>query len=49
MVTVLETLADYGTTVKDIELLTEYVRQALKQTIVKNYLDENAVLNVVTD
>lgn len=48
MVTVLETLADYGTTVKDIELLTEYVRQALKQTIVKNYLDENAVLNVVT-
>lgn len=31
--TVLETLADYGTTVKDSDMLTEYVRQSLKRTI----------------
>lgn len=48
MVTILETLADYGTTVKDMELLTEYVRQALKQTIIQPYLDADRVLHVVT-
>ncbi len=31
--TILETLADYGATVKDSDMLTEYVRQALKRTI----------------
>jgi len=31
--TILETLADYGTTVKDSDMLTEYVRQSLKRTI----------------
>ena len=29
-------------------MLTEYVRQALSRTIVKPYLDENGVLNVLT-
>ncbi len=48
LVTILETLADYGTTVKDAELLTEYVRQALKRTVVKAHLDEEQVLHVVT-
>lgn len=48
MVTILETLADYGTTVKDTEVLTEYVRQALKQTIVQDYLDADRTLNVIT-
>lgn len=48
LVTILETLADYGTTVKDAELLTEYVRQALKRTIVKAHLDDEQVLHVVT-
>ncbi|WP_156892220.1 flagellar biosynthesis protein FlhA [Jeotgalibaca sp. PTS2502] len=48
MVTILETLADYGNTVKDTELLTEYVRQALKYTIVQPYMDESQTLNVVT-
>lgn len=48
MVTILETLADYGATVKDMELLTEYVRQALKQTIIQPYLDADRVLHVVT-
>lgn len=31
--TILETLADYGTSVKDSDMLTEYVRQSLKRTI----------------
>ena len=48
MVSILETLADFGNTVKDTELLTEYVRQALKQTIVRPFLDEQDVLHVVT-
>ena len=48
LVTILETLADYGNTTKDIEMLTEYVRQALKRTVVKPYLDEQNVLQVVT-
>ena len=33
METILETISDYGTSVKDTEMLTEYVRQALKRTI----------------
>ncbi|WP_373768589.1 flagellar biosynthesis protein FlhA [Jeotgalibaca porci] len=48
MVSILETLADYGTTVKETELLTEYVRQALRQTVVQPFLDEDRVLHVVT-
>ncbi|MFL2104947.1 flagellar biosynthesis protein FlhA [Desemzia sp. FAM 23991] len=48
LVTILETLADYGNTTKDTEVLTEYVRQALKRTIVKPHLDANGVLHVVT-
>lgn len=48
LVTILETLADYGNTTKDSELLTEYVRQALSRTVVKPHLDDNGVLQVVT-
>ncbi len=33
METILETLGDYGLKVKDTDMLTEYVRQALKRTI----------------
>ena len=33
METIIETLSDYGTQVKDTDMLTEYVRQALKRTI----------------
>lgn len=48
MVTILETLADYGSMTKDIELLTEYTRQSLKRTIVKKHLNEEGNLSVVT-
>ena len=37
--TILETMADYGTTVKDIDMLTEYVRQALKRTITRRFAE----------
>ncbi len=37
METILETLADYAPTVKDSDILTEYVRQALKRTITHRF------------
>ena len=37
--TILETMADYGTTIKDIDMLTEYVRQALKRTITRRFAE----------
>lgn len=48
MVTILETLADYGTMIKDSETLTEHVRQALKRTIVKSHFNHNETLSVIT-
>ncbi|EXJ22399.1 Flagellar biosynthesis protein FlhA [Alkalibacterium sp. AK22] len=48
LVTILETLADYGHATKDHETLTEYVRQALKRTIVKEHMDNQGTLNVIT-
>ena len=37
--TILETMADYGTTVKDIDMLSEYVRQSLKRTITRRFAE----------
>jgi len=39
METILETLADYGSTVKDSDMLTEYVRQSLKRTITRRFAE----------
>ena len=36
METILETLGDYGSKIKDTDMLTEYVRQSLKRTISHN-------------
>lgn len=47
METILETLGDYGTTIKDTDMLTEYVRQKLKRTITRQYSTGN-VLKVIT-
>ncbi len=48
LVTIFETLADYALTNKDPDILTEYVRQALKRTISKKFFDEetNQVLTL---
>ncbi len=47
MVTILETLADYGHVTKDTDLLTEYVRQRLSGYITNKYVEDNQ-LNVIT-
>jgi flagellar biosynthesis protein FlhA len=38
--TIIETLGDYATRTKDLEVLTEYVRNALARTICKQYVDD---------
>ncbi len=48
MVTILETVSDYAGTVKNIDLLTEYVRVALKRQITHSYVDDNNKLKVFT-
>lgn len=45
--TVLETLADYAPSVKDADMLTEYVRQALRRTISHRFA-EAGQLKVIT-
>ncbi|MCC7350736.1 MAG: flagellar biosynthesis protein FlhA [Phycisphaerales bacterium] len=38
--TILETLGDFATRTKDLDVLTEYARNALSRTICKQYVDE---------
>lgn len=45
--TILETLADFSHTLKDIDITTEYVRQALKRTITRKFADAGQ-LRVIT-
>ncbi|MBI5444837.1 MAG: flagellar biosynthesis protein FlhA [Deltaproteobacteria bacterium] len=45
--TVLETLSDYGAAIKDPELLTEYVRAALRRALTKAYQDADGKLPVL--
>lgn len=47
METILETLADYAPNVKDSDILTEYVRQALKRTITHRF-SEAGQLKVIS-
>ena len=47
MITILETLADYGDVTRDTDLLTEYVRQRLSGYITNKYV-ENSSLSVIT-
>ncbi|NLB89429.1 MAG: flagellar biosynthesis protein FlhA [Syntrophomonadaceae bacterium] len=48
MVTILETLADYAKVTRDNDVLTEYVRQALRRQITKQYVDNDMSLKVLT-
>ncbi|MDF2721410.1 MAG: flagellar biosynthesis protein FlhA [Paenibacillus sp.] len=48
LVTIFETLADYGTYTKDPDILTEYVRQALSRQITNQYVTGAESLKVVT-
>ncbi len=49
MVTILETLGDYGSLSKDPDMLTEYVRQSLKRTITRKFVGERQVRVVTLD
>ncbi|MBM4339151.1 MAG: flagellar biosynthesis protein FlhA [Deltaproteobacteria bacterium] len=48
LLTIVETLADYGLLTKDPEILTEYVRQKLARSIIKQYETSEGVLPLVT-
>jgi len=48
MLTILETLADNAKITRDTDLLSEYVRQALKRQISRKYADEDNKLAVLT-
>jgi flagellar biosynthesis protein FlhA len=46
--TIVETLGDWASRTKDLEVLTEYVRNAMARAICKQYVDEQDRLCVVT-
>lgn len=48
LVSILETLADYAPSTRDIDVLTEYVRQNLKRAISKKYFPAGEMTSVVT-
>ena len=47
--TILETMADYATTIKDVDMLTEYVRQALKRTISRRFAEADQIKVITLD
>jgi flagellar biosynthesis protein FlhA len=47
LITIFETISDYASSVKDPEVLTEYVRQKLSRYIVKPYLVDNTLPAIV--
>ncbi len=48
LLTIFETLADYASTTRDTDILTEYVRQSLKRAISSKYFPSNETTSVVT-
>ena len=48
LLAIMETLADWAPVTKDLDLLTEYVRQALARTISKMHLNREGILPVLT-
>jgi len=47
METIIETISDYGSSLKDTEMLTEYIRQSLKRTITRKW-SEGGQIKVIT-
>ncbi len=43
LTTILETISEYAPTIKDLDILTEYVRQSLKRTITRMYVRDNTI------
>ena len=48
MLTIVETLSDFGGAVKNADVLTEYVRERLARAIVRPYMDSEGTLPVIT-
>ena len=48
LVSILETLADYAPSTRDVDVLSEYVRQNLKRAISSKYFPEGEMTSVVT-
>ncbi|MBN1520918.1 MAG: flagellar biosynthesis protein FlhA [Candidatus Aureabacteria bacterium] len=48
LVTILETLGDYSTSIKDPDILTEYVRSSLRVTISKKFAQSGKTIYAVT-
>ncbi len=48
LITVFETLADHASVTRDVDVLTEYVRQSLKRAISSKYFMANETTSVVT-
>ena len=48
LLTIFETLADYAPTTRDTDILTEYVRQALKRSVSSKFFPQNETTSVVT-
>ena len=48
LLSIVEAMADWAPTVKQIDILTEYVRQALSRTITKQFLGADGELRVIT-
>ncbi len=48
LTTILETLADYASVTKDADILTEYTRQSLSETIVQPYLTDTGTIRAIT-
>lgn len=48
LVTIFETIADYASTTRDTDVLTEYVRQSLKRAISNKYFSLSEMTSVVT-
>lgn len=49
METILETLGDYGMSIKDTDILTEYVRQSLKRAISRKFAEANQLKVISMD
>lgn len=48
LITIFETLADYASTTRDTDVLTEYARQSLKRAISNKYFPNSETTSVVT-
>ena len=48
LLTIFETLADYASTMRDTDILTEYVRQSLKRAISSKFFPANETTSVIT-